>query len=223
MLKYALIVAGGKGLRMGSEMPKQFINLNGTPVLMHTLRAFAVIENINLILVLPQDQVGFWETLCNSMESVPNHQIVVGGPTRFHSVSNGLMAIPEPNSLVAIHDGVRPMISKEIIENGFETAQLKGNSVVVVPLKDSLRKQELLENHSVNRANYYLVQTPQTFQTNILLKAYQNASHDNFTDDASVIEEVLGDKINMITGSYQNIKITTPEDLLVAEVFLRNK
>lgn len=220
--KYALIVAGGKGLRMGADLPKQFLELNGLPVLMHTLKAFSLIDGMQLILVLPQEHFMFWEELCLKHQFTIAHKIVAGGLTRFNSVMNGLAAIHDQNSLVAIHDGVRPLISQKVIEDSFHVALEKGNAVVVVPLKDSLRKQELLNNHSVNRANYYLVQTPQTFQSSLIIDAYKNASNDdNFTDDASVLES-SGTPINMLAGDYKNIKITTPEDLVIAEALLKS-
>jgi 2-C-methyl-D-erythritol 4-phosphate cytidylyltransferase len=221
MKKYALIVAGGKGLRMGADLPKQFMELAGLPVLMHTLNAFAPIEDIKLILVLPQAHFSFWEELCQKHHFILEHKVVVGGITRFHSVKNGLTAIEDQNSLVAIHDGVRPLIAKKVIEDSYQMAEEKGNAIVVVSLKDSLRKQELLSNHSVNRANYYLVQTPQTFQTHLINDAYKNASgDDNFTDDASVLES-NGIAINMLAGDYKNLKITTPEDIVIAEALLK--
>ncbi len=219
MNQYALIVAGGRGLRMGLELPKQFMELNGLPVLMHTLQAFHAIENISIVLVLPEDQFVFWKQLCAKHNFKIPHQLVLGGHTRFESVRNGLQVISDRESLVAIHDGVRPLISSKVINECFKVAEIKGNSVAVVALKDSIRKQELIGNHSVNRANYYLVQTPQTFNCGLIQDAYAKATHDNFTDDASVLEEA-GGEINMVAGSYKNIKITTPEDMLIANAFL---
>lgn len=219
MDQYALIVAGGKGLRMGSELPKQFMELNRLPVLMHTLQAFHAIENVSIVLVLPEDQFVFWKQLCAKHNFKIPHQLVLGGHTRFESVRNGLQVITNQDSLVAIHDGVRPLISSEVINECFKVAEIKGNAVAVVALKDSIRKQELIGNHSVNRANYYLVQTPQAFNCGLIQDAYAKASHDNFTDDAGVFEEA-GGEINMVAGSYRNIKITTPEDMLIANAFL---
>ncbi|MDZ4666411.1 MAG: 2-C-methyl-D-erythritol 4-phosphate cytidylyltransferase [bacterium] len=221
MKKYALIVAGGKGLRMGTEIPKQFLELNGLPVLMHTLKAFRQIEGIHLILVLPALHFAFWKDLCARHHFDLPHQLVAGGDTRFESVKNGLSQIEDTDSLVAIHDGVRPLVSEKIIEDCYAIALQKGNGIAVVPSKDSIRKQELLNNHSVNRANYYLVQTPQCFQTKLIQAAYQTTFEDNFTDDASVLE-ATGVEINMMTGDYRNIKITAQEDLIVAEALLKN-
>lgn len=219
MNQYALIVAGGRGLRMGSELPKQFMELKGLPVLMHTIMAFQAIENISIILVLPEDQFIFWKQLCAKHNFSVPHQLVIGGHTRFESVRNGLQLITDLDAIVAIHDGVRPLISKEVIIESLKVAQIKGNAIAVVACKDSIRKQELTGNHSVNRANYYLVQTPQTFNFGLIQNAYAKASHDNFTDDAGVLEEG-GGEINMIAGSYRNIKITTPEDIIVAEALI---
>lgn len=221
MRRHALIVAGGKGLRMGAEIPKQFLELKGLPVLMHTIKAFRFDPKLSITLVLPADQFTYWKWLCEKHNFQEPHQLVAGGDSRFQSVKNGLLAIAEPNALVAIHDGVRPLISKEIIENSFKVALEKGNSLVVVKLKDSIRKQDLLGNSKgVNRDNYYLVQTPQTFEMSQILKAYETAEDDNFTDDASVLE-ASGQKINLIEGNYRNLKITTPEDLIIASALLQ--
>ncbi len=220
MKKYALIVAGGKGLRMGADLPKQFLELAGLPVLMHTIKAFRQIEDIHITLVLPADHMDYWATLCKFHQFSIPHQLVEGGSSRFQSVKNGLASVPK-EALVAIHDGVRPLVSTQVINDGFLTATEKGNAIAVVPLKDSLRKQELEKNFAVNRANYFLVQTPQTFQSNSIQEAYEAAADDNFTDDASVLE-AQNKTIHLITGDYKNIKITTPEDLLIAEAFLRN-
>lgn len=221
MKRFALIVAGGKGLRMGADIPKQFLELNGLPVLMHTLKAFWFDPKPELVLVLPEPQFAYWKDLCMKHEFHLPHTLVAGGETRFHSVQNGLESLPfAEDSLVAIHDGVRPLIDRDIIENAYDTAQKKGNSLVVVPSKDSIRKQDLLgNNHAVNRSNYFLVQTPQTFTLGNILAAYKKATDTNFTDDASVLESA-GEKINLIQGSYKNIKITTPEDLKIAMALL---
>jgi 2-C-methyl-D-erythritol 4-phosphate cytidylyltransferase len=221
MKRHALIVAGGKGLRMGAEIPKQFLELNGLPVLMHTIKAFRFDPKLAITLVLPADQFTYWKWLCEKHGFNEPHQLVAGGASRFQSVKNGLLAIAEAEALVAIHDGVRPLIDKEIIENSYKIASEKGNALVVVKLKDSIRKQDLLGNSKgVNRENYYLVQTPQTFEVAQILQAYELAEDDNFTDDASVLE-ASGQKINLIEGSYRNLKITTPEDLIVASDLLQ--
>jgi 2-C-methyl-D-erythritol 4-phosphate cytidylyltransferase len=221
MNKTALIVAGGSGTRMESNLPKQFLLLAGKPILMHTIEAFYHSGVNHIILVLPQSQIDFWNQLCQTHQFTIKHQIVAGGASRFESVQNGLQHCNN-NDLVAIHDGVRPFVSKEIILNSFETAAQKGNAVAAVRLKDSIRKVELLSNKNVNRDNYYLIQTPQTFKAQLIKEAYAAQDHINFTDDASVLE-LNGYAINLIPGDYKNIKITTPEDLLVGEAFLKVK
>jgi 2-C-methyl-D-erythritol 4-phosphate cytidylyltransferase len=222
MNKYALVVAGGKGLRMGTEIPKQFILLKGMPVLMHTLKAFRSIETIQLILVLPKDQIAYWKELCINYKFELPHQIIAGGETRFQSVKNGLQAIEDSTGLVAIHDGVRPLISVKIIEESFAVAQEKGNALTVVALKDSIRKQTENGSESINRSDYFLVQTPQTFKVEEIKNAYNKAAIvNNFTDDASVLE-ANGGQIQLVQGDYKNIKITTSEDLLFANALLKD-
>jgi 2-C-methyl-D-erythritol 4-phosphate cytidylyltransferase len=221
MQKIALIVAGGSGTRMETNVPKQFLLLAGKPILMHTLEAFYFAGVNQIILVLPQSQIEFWNQLCQTHGFTIKHQLVAGGASRFESVNNGLQQCND-NDIVAIHDGVRPFISKEIILKSFETALEKGNAVAAVRLKDSIRKVELLGNKNVNRDNYYLIQTPQTFKVELIKEAYAAQDHINFTDDASVLE-ANGHAINLIPGDYKNIKITTPEDMLIAEAFLNTK
>ena len=221
MKKTALIVAGGNGSRMESDLPKQFILLAGKPILMHTIEAFYNCNVSNIIVVLPPNQIDFWKELCTQFSFNLSHEIVSGGASRFESVQNGLVLCNEED-LVAIHDGVRPFITAEIINNCFDVAAQKGNAVAAVRLKDSIRKVDLLGNKNVNRDAYFLIQTPQTFKCNIIKDAYQAQDHINFTDDASVLE-ASGHAINLIPGDYKNIKITTPEDLLVAEAFYKHQ
>ncbi len=222
MNKYALVVAGGRGSRMGAEIPKQFLLLKGLPVLMHTLKAFRSIDDIHLILVLPEDQIMYWNQLCAKHNFSLPHQIVAGGETRFQSVKNGLQSISDSEALVAIHDGVRPLVSIDIIKESYKLAQQVGNALTIIPLKDSIRMQTDKGSVSVNRSDYFLVQTPQTFRLSEIKTAYENAPELNtFTDDASVIE-AIGAEIHLVQGDYKNIKITTPEDLLFAEALLKN-
>ncbi|MCU0442633.1 MAG: 2-C-methyl-D-erythritol 4-phosphate cytidylyltransferase [Bacteroidia bacterium] len=218
MEQFAVIVAGGSGTRMGSDIPKQFLLLGHQPVLMHTLRAFAAC-NCSLIVVLPQNQLHTWDHLCEEHQFTIPHTVIAGGNSRFHSVSNGLSMVPE-NCLVAIHDGVRPCISASVINQSFETAKRKGNAITTVACKDSLRKVNGAHSQMVDRALYRMVQTPQTFQSNIIKQAYAQTQQGDFTDDASVLE-YTGTPIHLIEGDYRNIKITTPEDLAIAALLIQ--
>ena len=212
--KYAIIVAGGSGSRMKSDIPKQFIEVGGLPILMHTLKRFKeAVADIELILVLPETQFELWEMLCSKYNTV-SHQIVKGGKTRFQSGLNGLNFI-ENEGLVAIHDGVRPFVSVEIIRESFKIASLKGTAIVSVASKDSVR----VYGQAVDRSTVRLIQTPQTFQIPLIKKAFETEELSTFTDDASVAEHA-GFEINLIEGNYENIKITTPEDLIWAEIIL---
>ncbi len=222
LTKYAIIVAGGSGLRMGTDVPKQFLELKGLPVLMHTINKFhSSFPNIVIKLVLPIDQQEYWIQLCERHLFKIPFEIVNGGKTRFCSVKNGLDSIKENEGVVAIHDGVRPFVSKEILIKSFSVAEEFGNAVVAVPLKDSLRIIENEENFAVQRTAYRSIQTPQTFNLSLIKKAFETPEVPFFTDDASVFENA-GHKIILIKGSYSNIKITTPEDLKFGEVILEN-
>lgn len=219
MKRYAVIVAGGSGTRMNSAIPKQFLNLKGTPVLMHTLMAFYQCDAaISIILVLPSSQISFWQQLIKQHHFDLPHQIVAGGKSRFQSVKNGLNAIPD-DGLVAVHDGVRPLVSHEVINNAYQIAADNGAAITVVPSKDSIRVKTGASTKSVDRSQYMLVQTPQTFQVAALKMAYQQKELSVFTDDASVYEHT-GRQVALVEGSYKNIKITTPEDLVIAEVLM---
>ena len=212
--KYAIIVAGGSGSRMKSDIPKQFIEVGGLPILMHTLKRFKEADSeIELILVLPISQFDYWNQICLNFPIVP-HQLVKGGKTRFQSGLNGLQVIGN-EGLVAIHDGVRPFVSVEIINESFKVAAEKGTAVVSVPSKDSVR----INGKSIDRSTVRIIQTPQTFQIPLIKKAFKTEELSTFTDDASVAEHA-GFEINLIEGNYENIKITTPGDLLWAEVIL---
>lgn len=215
--KYAIIVAGGSGSRMKSDIPKQFMEVGGLPILMQTLKRFKEADaEIEIILVLPATQFDYWESLCKIFSTVP-HRLVKGGKTRFQSGFNGLQAI-ENEGLVAIHDGVRPFVSVEIINESFKIAAAKGTAIVSVASKDSVR----VNGEAVDRSTVRLIQTPQTFQIPLIKKAFQTEELSTFTDDASVAEHA-GFEINLIEGNYENIKITTPEDLIWAEVILNNR
>tara|TARA_X000000368_G_C23035894_1_gene714575 strand:- start:667 stop:1323 length:657 start_codon:yes stop_codon:yes gene_type:complete len=215
MRKVALIVAGGKGRRMNSSIPKQFLLLNNLPILMHILKKFSHFEKT--ILVLPQSQFNYWEELCNTHKFTQPHTLVEGGETRFQSVKNGLKKI-DKNTIVAIHDGVRPLVSKALI-NRLITETKNGTGVIpVIPIKDSIREIEGKTSNAINRDNLYKVQTPQCFISVDIQKSYTQEISNYFTDDASVFES-NGGKIKTILGEEKNLKITTEEDLLVAELF----
>jgi 2-C-methyl-D-erythritol 4-phosphate cytidylyltransferase len=220
--EYAVIVAGGKGTRMQSKIPKQFVELCGLPVLLHTLNAFyRYSEAITIILVLPADDVAYWQTITAKFSFRKPVIIVAGGESRFQSVKNGLQQI-NGDGLVAIHDGVRPLVSSGIIEASFRLAALNGSAIASVPLKESLRVEDDLNTKAVDRSRYRLIQTPQTFDVSLIKKAYMMTEDSTLTDDASVAEKA-GNTVQLFDGSYENLKITTPEDLIVAEALLRNK
>lgn len=215
MNSYIIIVAGGKGLRMGGDIPKQFLPINGKPILMHTIEAFRkALENVKIVLVLPANQHDYWQKLCKEHSFRSPELIANGGETRFHSVKNGLSLIAnDEEAVVGVHDGVRPFVSAETIRRCYAAAA-KGKAVVpVVPVVETVR-QILPDGSSVTRPRdeYRLVQTPQTFPLALLKEAYRQPFSEAFTDDASVVE-AMGGKIEMIEGNRENIKITTPSDL----------
>lgn len=221
---YAIIVAGGSGSRMKSEIPKQFLPLKGKPILIHTVEKFLQIPNIQVIVVLPKNDIEYWNEITVSNEIIQSFKdsilITVGGASRFQSVKNGLSTI-ETDGLVAVHDGVRPLVNLEIIQNSYKVAAEKGSAVTSVWVKDSVRQfDENGESIALDRTKLKLVQTPQTFQVNLMKKAFEVEEQPFFTDCASVLE-FKGEKITLIDGAYENIKITTPEDMLVAEAFLQ--
>jgi 2-C-methyl-D-erythritol 4-phosphate cytidylyltransferase len=216
--KFVIIVAGGSGSRMKSDIPKQFILLKGKPIMAHTINRF-VESNCKVIVVLPKEHLETFNTLILPNCLGQDIQVTIGGVTRFESVKNGLQLI-DSNSLVSVHDAVRPFVTKEMIDNSFETAHKLGSAICSVELKDSIREVNPNGNTAKNRSHYRLIQTPQTFQAFILLDAYQQEYKDEFTDDASVVE-ANGISVHLIEGDYKNIKITTPEDLLVANTFIQ--
>ncbi|MFN3848018.1 MAG: 2-C-methyl-D-erythritol 4-phosphate cytidylyltransferase [Spirosomataceae bacterium] len=223
MQKYAIIVAGGSGSRMGSEIPKQFLPINNKPILFHTVEKFLQIPELQVILVLPKKDIEYWNSLEKPV-SLQSNQLTIteGGASRFQSVKNGLKLVPQDADLVAVHDGVRPLISLEIIQNSFTVAAEKGSAVTSVMLKDSARRiLENGDNEAIDRTQYRLMQTPQTFKVSIMKPAFEAPEQSFFTDCASVLE-YAGHKITLIEGSYENIKITTPEDLVLAEAFIKN-
>jgi 2-C-methyl-D-erythritol 4-phosphate cytidylyltransferase len=222
MKKYAIIVAGGKGIRMGKDIPKQFLQLKGKPILMHSIERFISYDaTIEIIVVLPFSEINYWMDLCHKFDFGVNHKVVIGGDQRFISVRNGLSLITESNSLVAIHDGVRPLVSCETIARCFNVAQEKGNAIPAIGVVDSVRIQNDAGNEVINRDLLQLIQTPQTFRAKLIIEAFNQSWHVGFTDDATVFEG-LGHKINLVEGNKENIKITNAIDLIIAEAMIKN-
>ncbi|MBQ4083669.1 MAG: 2-C-methyl-D-erythritol 4-phosphate cytidylyltransferase [Bacteroidaceae bacterium] len=220
--KYAIIVAGGKGLRMGGDLPKQFIPVEGRPVLMRTLDTFHACDpSIQLILVLPPDHQPYWQELCREYGFRVPHRIADGGATRFHSVQSGLALVGEPDALVAVHDGVRPFVSREVIARCYAEAEAHGAAVPVVPVVETVRQLLPEGSKTVSRDAYRLVQTPQTFRAPLLRRAYEQPFCEAFTDDASVVE-ALGHAVHLVEGNRENIKLTTPFDLIVARALVQS-
>jgi 2-C-methyl-D-erythritol 4-phosphate cytidylyltransferase len=217
MKKVALIVAGGKGERMNSKIPKQFLLLNNIPILMHTINQFSHFEET--IVVLPKEQFNYWKQLCRKINFKKKHDLVEGGETRFHSVKNGLEKI-DKKSTVFIHDGVRPLISKVLIKRLIAENNNNIGVVPVIPIKSSIRKIEGEISNHVDRSNLYQVQTPQCFMSADIKSAYKKEFSEIFTDDASVFEN-SGGKITTIFGENRNLKITTQEDLQIAEMLIQ--
>ena len=219
--KYAIIVAGGVGKRMGSKIPKQFLELKTRPILMRTVEVFSNFsEQLKIILVLPEAHLDTWATMCSQYNFDIPVTLITGGESRFQSVRKGLGAIEGNEGLVAIHDGVRPLIDPAIIEDSYQKAGQFGSAVAVIPLKNSIRQLHSEGSTAMNRENFRLVQTPQTFQLAGIKEAYQINEKPTYTDDASVWE-AAGNKITLIDGSEKNLKITTIRDLLIAETLMK--
>lgn len=221
MKKYIIVVAGGKGLRMGGDIPKQFLPIKGKPVLMRTLEAFhAYDEQMELILVLPVDHQSYWKSLCEEYQFTLPYRLANGGETRFHSVQNGLALVEDESGVVGVHDGVRPFVAPSVIDACYTRA---ASGKAVVPVIDVVETVRHLvgedESETVPRGDYKLVQTPQVFPVAMLKKAYQQPYTSHFTDDASVVE-VMGEKVSLVSGNRENIKLTTPFDLKVAEALI---
>lgn len=222
MKKNVIIVAGGKGLRMGNDLPKQFIPIGGKPVLMRTIEAFYRFDqDINIILVLPVSHQDYWKSLCEEYNFSIEHLIANGGETRFHSVKNGLALVAD--GLVGVQDGVRPFGSVEMIKRCFDAAREYPAVIPVIDSTDSLREVvDEDKSRIVDRSKIRLVQTPQVFDVNVLKKAYQTDFKETFTDDASVVE-AMGVNVHLVKGEVTNIKITTPLDLKIGELIIRDK
>lgn len=216
---YVIIVAGGKGLRMGGDIPKQFIAVNGKPVLMRTIERFREYsESLHIILVLPKAQQEYWQSLCREYHFTVSHEIADGGETRFHSVQNGLRMIPDDaTGVVGVHDGVRPFVSTDVIQRCYDTARTAKAVIPVATVVETLRHIHADgSGENVLRSNYRLVQTPQTFDIQLLKQANKQPYSESFTDDASVVEGI-GQQVTMVDGNRENIKITTPFDLIIAK------
>ena len=213
MKKTVIIVAGGKGLRMGGDLPKQFMPLRGKPVLMHTIEVFYRWDaTVDLISVIPEEHVSYWNMLCKELNFTIPHRTVYGGKTRFHSVCNALQDCSESKGLIAVHDGVRPFVDWGVISSCFDAAESYGAAIPVIPVIESVREVNGDESRPFDRNRLCIVQTPQVFHADILQKAYEQPYDERFTDDASVVE-ASGHPIRLVQGNRENIKITTPMDL----------
>lgn len=219
-----IIVAGGKGLRMGSDLPKQFLVVGGQPVLMRTIRRFhAADPSLRIVVVLPVSQQAYWRRLCADYSFDVPHLVADGGQTRFESSRNGLRLVPdEEDSVCGIHDGVRPFVSAEVIARCYATAHETGAAIPVMPVTDTLRYVAAQPEHSVLRSDYRIVQTPQVFSTPALRAAFDRPYEDRFTDDASVYE-AMGGRVTMVEGNRENIKLTTPFDIRIAELLAQSE
>ena len=219
MNRYALIVAGGAGTRMGTDIPKQFLELAGKPVLMHSIERFRAFDNtIGIIVVIPEKQFTLWESLKEKHSFSVSHTLVKGGPSRFFSVKNGLQNVDD-NAIVAIHDGVRPLVSKDTIMRCFSAAGEFGNAIPVISLSDSVRMVTENGNIPVNRNCLRIIQTPQVFNAGLIKKAYLQDFRPETTDDAMLLEK-SGERIHLVEGNRENIKITNPEDMTIAEALI---
>lgn len=219
MQKSVIIVAGGSGSRMQHDLPKQFIKISGKPLMVHTIEAFLAYDPlIAIVLVLPEMHLPYWQELADEFLNEIHVSVTTGGSSRFQSVKAGLQLVEQ--GLVAIHDAVRPAVPREVIARSFDSAAETGSGVVMVPLKDSLRQLTGTGTVALDRSEYQVVQTPQTFRVDLIKEAFQQEESTHFTDDASVYE-AAGMTVSAVLGDYKNIKVTTPEDLLVVEAFLR--
>lgn len=228
-MRIAIVVAGGSGLRMGSDIPKQFLPVVGEPILMHTLKRFNEYDkDMNLVLVLPSIQIEYWKTLCDKYSFDLPHEIVVGGETRYHSVRNGLEYIKKNKrdiSLIAIHDGVRPLVSVDTLSRCFVEAAKYGSAIPVMPAIESIRMIDETDgerSYAVDRRRVMLVQTPQVFTSEVVMKSYDLGYRETFTDDASVCE-AAGYTMHLSQGNKENVKITTPDDMIYAEMIMKKR
>lgn len=218
-----IIVAGGTGSRMKSDVPKQFMLLCGEPVLMHTMKLFYNYDpDIHQILVLNSLLTETWKKLCAEFGFKLKHVVAEGGPERYHSVKNGLRYVENRDALVAVHDAVRPLVSPEVISLVMKEAAVYGNAIPVVPVSESLRIKEGAMNKAADRKKFFIVQTPQCFRADVLHNAYRQNYDELFTDDAIVVE-AAGERIRLVEGNAENIKITAANDLIIAEALLSHR
>lgn len=216
----AIIVAGGQGARMGSAMPKQFLELQEKPILYHTLKSFLdTFPEINIIVVLPKEFISYANMVLQHFDSVPEITLVAGGNTRYESVQNGIKALTDDTGITFVHDGVRPLISRQLLHKCYQVASEKGSAIPAVAIVDSIRQLDDIKHFPIDRNTLRSIQTPQTFQTKLLKSAFEQPYQDSFTDEANVVEN-LGMAVHLIEGERSNIKITTPEDLAIAEALL---
>ncbi len=221
MKQYIIIVAGGSGSRMSSSIHKQFLKLNSKPILIHTIeRLNRFVNNAEFIVALPKSQFEYWKELRKKYHLSIPHKLSKGGKTRFESVKNALSFVKE-ESIVAIHDGVRPLVSEAVVKRCMSTADRQGSAIPTLNLNESLRQLNGDTSIALDRSKYKIVQTPQCFKSHTILKAYELEYNESFTDDASVVE-ALGESVMLVDGNKENIKITTPEDLKIAEMYLKS-
>jgi len=222
MKKYAILVAGGSGIRMGAEIPKQFIEIREKPIIIHTLEIFSyTFPDIEFIVVMNPQWHQLWDKVLSRFPLKNSIITTDGGPTRFHSVKNGLSKITDNNSVVGIHDAVRPLVEEEVIRVAYKEAEVFGNAIPVVPVYESIRIKDGAFNEPIDRNKLLIVQTPQCFQTALIKDAYRQNYDERFTDDAMVLEN-NGERIRLVSGNIENIKITKPSDVRIAEAFMQD-
>lgn len=219
---YVIIVAGGTGTRMNSDIPKQFLKIKGTPIIVLSLRQFFMYNpNLQVVIAVHKDFRKHLEKLIDGYFPKNNIQIVIGGQTRFHSVKNALDLIPPSNCVVGIHDAARPFVAINVIKNCYEVAAKKGNAIPAITLFESIRQVTAKGNKAVDRNQFKVIQTPQCFKISLIKIAFTKKYTIKFTDDATVLESIEK-KINLVEGNFENIKITNPNDLLIAKAYFKN-
>lgn len=218
---HVIIVAGGTGSRMRSDIPKQFLKINQTPIIVLSIQQFISFDpKINVVIAVHKDFQSHLTSILKKYFSNKKITVVLGGETRFHSVKNALSAIDETSGIIGIHDAARPFVSVEVIKNCYSIAAKKGNAIPAITLSESVRKVSVHQNKAVNRNDYKVIQTPQCFKTALIKKAFQKKYSTKFTDDATVLESI-GEHINLVEGNFENIKITNPNDLIIAKAYAK--